>query len=98
MFPNVGRRRPLINPKRTDLPAPLGPTMARISPFFTSRETLFNAASPAKCLERFLISSNTLDLPFPMGIGPGPVPHGGDAAHQPAGKVDDNNDQQDPED
>src|SRR5215510_6720721 len=46
--PLVGRRTPVRQLKRVDLPAPLGPMIPRISPAGTASDTLLSAASPPK--------------------------------------------------
>src|ERR1700722_7986915 len=49
-----------------DLPAPLSPAKATTSPGKTSRETLFNAWTPPKCLETLRtprIGASSLNLP-----------------------------------
>src|SRR4029077_122094 len=46
--PLVGRSTPVRQLKSVDLPAPLGPMIARISPTGTARDTLLSAASPPK--------------------------------------------------
>src|SRR5262249_57094174 len=46
MWPDVGRSTPVRQLKKVDLPAPLGPMMARISPRATDTLTLFTAVSP----------------------------------------------------
>src|SRR5499427_2896597 len=46
--PLVGRRTPVRQLKKVDLPAPLGPMIPRISPAGTASDTLVSAASPPK--------------------------------------------------
>src|SRR5207247_8565346 len=46
--PLVGRRTPVRQLKKVDLPAPLGPMIPRISPDGTRRDTFVSAASPPK--------------------------------------------------
>src|SRR5215470_223648 len=52
MRPPVGRSTPVRQLKKVDLPAPLGPMMARISPRRTLTETLLSAVRPPKRIER----------------------------------------------
>ena len=48
IFPAVGQTRPQIRLTKVDLPAPLGPMIARISPRATSKSTLSTALTPPK--------------------------------------------------
>src|SRR5262245_47632587 len=52
MRPLVGRSTPVRQLKKVDLPAPLGPMMARISPRRTLTETPLSAVRPPKRIER----------------------------------------------
>src|ERR1700682_1512233 len=52
MRPLVGRSTPVRQLKKVDLPAPLGPMTARISPCFTATDTLLSAARPPNRIER----------------------------------------------
>src|SRR6266850_7046350 len=56
MRPLVGRSTPVRQLKNVDLPAPLGPMTARISPLATESDTLLRAASPPKRTVSALVS------------------------------------------
>src|SRR5512143_1731578 len=52
-LPPEGARMPQSMRMVVDFPAPLGPRKPKISPFFTSRLTLFTAMKSSKRRERF---------------------------------------------
>src|SRR5207249_9603449 len=52
MRPLVGRSTPVMQLKSVDLPAPLGPMMARISPVWIATSTLLRALSPPNRMQR----------------------------------------------
>src|SRR6516162_8420856 len=63
-LPAVGRRWPVIRLNSVDLPAPLGPITAAISPSATARSTPETARKPANDLERPRTSSTGGPSPF----------------------------------
>src|SRR5581483_11960898 len=79
MRPAVGRRTPVMQLKRVDLPAPLGPMTARISPRRTLSDTRSSAVRPPKRTVRSSVrriagsppSTPTTRGPVtPPGVGP----------------------------
>src|SRR5512147_676997 len=90
---------PLISPKRTDFPAPFGPTIERISPSRASKEMSFTATRPAKCLLTPLTCNSTRRPLLLAGIRiPDPLLQIGYRAHHPPREIDDDHDQQSSED
>src|SRR5262245_2671429 len=70
--PLVGRSTPVRQLKNVDLPAPLGPMTARISPRRTATETLLSAASPPNRIDRPSVLRMTGDaVPRPATAGAG---------------------------
>src|SRR5207249_4032357 len=73
-FPSLGLTMPQITPMSVVLPAPLGPSRAKISPRRISRSTLLSASRPeAKVLESFeteMIDGmrGRIDAAAPVGI------------------------------
>src|SRR5207247_712333 len=76
----VGRSTPVVQLKSLDLPAPLGPMMARISPDWIATSTLLRALSPPNRMERRSVRSIT------GGAAPPPV-RAGDAASAERSRV-----------
>src|ERR1700675_4933483 len=71
MRPLVGRSTPVRQLKKVDLPAPLGPMTARISPCFTATDTLLRAARPPNRIERPSVLGMTgAGAPRPLPAGP----------------------------
>src|SRR2546430_12187673 len=70
MRPALGCSTPVTQLKNVDLPAPLGPMMARISPAGTAMLTSFNAVKPP----------NRLGKPSGLGRGAAPAPSPGPGA------------------
>src|SRR5688500_1827085 len=70
MRPLVGRSTPVRQLKNVDLPAPLGPITARISPCLTVTDTLLSAERPPNRIERPSVLRMTgAEAPRPLPAG-----------------------------